>query len=124
MPATAPSPRRSVSASTASPATTDAASCRPARTCSRRDATEAAVLGAQARHGYAGADGNHLILVATPRTTSRRQYRKNYPDTFSFVINSNADTSPKCRPSARGRSVEPAAEDRPSVRADPSLKPR
>jgi peptide/nickel transport system substrate-binding protein len=42
--------------------------------------------------GYAGADGNHLNLVRNPAyDQSTDQYRKNYPDKFSFVINSNAD---------------------------------
>jgi peptide/nickel transport system substrate-binding protein len=42
--------------------------------------------------GYAGANGNHLTLVRNPNyDQSTDPYRKNYPDTFSFVINSNAD---------------------------------
>ena len=42
--------------------------------------------------GYAGADGNHLTLVRNPNyNQSTDQYRKNYPDMFKFVINSNAD---------------------------------
>ena len=42
--------------------------------------------------GYAGADGNHLTLVRNPNyDQSTDQYRKNYPDMFKFVINSNAD---------------------------------
>jgi peptide/nickel transport system substrate-binding protein len=42
--------------------------------------------------GYAGADGNHLTLVRNPTyDQSTDDYRKNYPDKFSFVINSNAD---------------------------------
>jgi peptide/nickel transport system substrate-binding protein len=42
--------------------------------------------------GYAGANGNHLTLVRNPNyDPSTDQYRKNYPDRFSFVINSNAD---------------------------------
>jgi len=42
--------------------------------------------------GYDGANGNHLILVRNPAyTQSTDPYRKNYPDTFSFLVNSNAD---------------------------------
>ena len=42
--------------------------------------------------GYAGADGNHLTLVRNPTyDQSTDDYRKNNPDKFSFVINSNAD---------------------------------
>jgi peptide/nickel transport system substrate-binding protein len=42
--------------------------------------------------GYAGANGNHLTLVRNPNyDQSTDDYRKNYPDRFQFVINSNAD---------------------------------
>jgi peptide/nickel transport system substrate-binding protein len=42
--------------------------------------------------GYAGADGNHLIVVRNPNyDQSTDSYRKNYPDKFVFTINSNAD---------------------------------
>jgi len=42
--------------------------------------------------GYAGADGNHLTLVRNPNyKQSTDPYRKNYPDKFTYVINSNAD---------------------------------
>jgi peptide/nickel transport system substrate-binding protein len=42
--------------------------------------------------GYAGANGNHLTLVRNPNyNKSTDPYRKNYPDKFQFVINSNAD---------------------------------
>src|SRR5205085_12084148 len=42
--------------------------------------------------GYDGANGNHLILVRNPAyNQSTDPYRKNYPDTFSFLVNSNAD---------------------------------
>ncbi|HEY6962753.1 MAG TPA: ABC transporter substrate-binding protein [Gaiellaceae bacterium] len=42
--------------------------------------------------GYAGANGNHISLVRNPNyDQSTDQYRKNYPDKFQFVINSNAD---------------------------------
>ena len=42
--------------------------------------------------GYAGADGNHLVVVRNPNyDQSTDQYRKNYPDKFVWTINSNAD---------------------------------
>jgi peptide/nickel transport system substrate-binding protein len=42
--------------------------------------------------GYAGANGNHINLVRNPNyDQSTDDYRKNYPDQFNFVINSNAD---------------------------------
>jgi peptide/nickel transport system substrate-binding protein len=42
--------------------------------------------------GYAGDNGNHLNLVRNPNYSQATDpYRKNYPDRFQFVINSNAD---------------------------------
>jgi peptide/nickel transport system substrate-binding protein len=42
--------------------------------------------------GYDGANGNHIILVRNPSyNQSTDPYRKNYIDTFKFVVNSNAD---------------------------------
>ncbi len=42
--------------------------------------------------GYDGANGNHIILVRNPNyDQSTDKYRKNYPDTFKFLVNSNAD---------------------------------
>ena len=42
--------------------------------------------------GYDGANGNHIILVRNPNyDQSTDAYRKNYIDTFKFVVNSNAD---------------------------------
>jgi peptide/nickel transport system substrate-binding protein len=42
--------------------------------------------------GYAGDNGNHLTIVRNPNyDQSTDDYRKNYPDRFQFVINSNAD---------------------------------
>jgi peptide/nickel transport system substrate-binding protein len=42
--------------------------------------------------GYDGANGNHIILVRNPNyDQSTDQYRKNYPNIFKFVVNSNAD---------------------------------
>jgi len=42
--------------------------------------------------GYAGANGNHIILVRNPNyDQSTDPYRKNYINEFKFVVNSNAD---------------------------------
>ncbi len=42
--------------------------------------------------GYDGANGSHIILVRNPNyDQSTDQYRKNYIDTFKFLVNSNAD---------------------------------
>ncbi len=42
--------------------------------------------------GYNGANGNHIILVRNPDyDQSTDPYRKNYINTFKFVVNSNAD---------------------------------
>lgn len=42
--------------------------------------------------GYGGANGNQLILVRNPNyDQATDEFRKNYPDTFSFLVNSNAD---------------------------------
>jgi peptide/nickel transport system substrate-binding protein len=42
--------------------------------------------------GYDGANGNHITLVRNPNyDQSTDDYRKNYIDTFKFVVNSNAD---------------------------------
>ena len=42
--------------------------------------------------GYDGANGNHIILVRNPNyDQSSDPYRKNYIDTFKFLVNSNAD---------------------------------
>ncbi len=43
-------------------------------------------------NGYDGANGNHIILVRNPTyDQSTDPYRKNYIDTFKFLVNSNAD---------------------------------
>jgi peptide/nickel transport system substrate-binding protein len=42
--------------------------------------------------GYSGANGSLLVLVRNPNyDQSTDNYRKNYPDQFRYVINSNAD---------------------------------
>jgi peptide/nickel transport system substrate-binding protein len=42
--------------------------------------------------GYDGANGNHIILVRNPNyVQSTDPYRKNYPDTFTWTVDSNAD---------------------------------
>jgi peptide/nickel transport system substrate-binding protein len=52
----------------------------------------ASCSGLKPMSGYDGADGTHIILVRNPnydQTTD--QYRKNYPDRFTFTVDSNAD---------------------------------
>jgi peptide/nickel transport system substrate-binding protein len=42
--------------------------------------------------GYDGADGTHIILVRNPNYDQATDpYRKNYPDRFTFTVDSNAD---------------------------------
>jgi peptide/nickel transport system substrate-binding protein len=42
--------------------------------------------------GYDGANGNHIILVRNPNyDQSTDAYRKNYPDQFQYLVDSNAD---------------------------------
>ena len=42
--------------------------------------------------GYDGANGNHITLVRNPNyDQSTDPNRKNYPDMFKFIVNSNAD---------------------------------
>jgi peptide/nickel transport system substrate-binding protein len=42
--------------------------------------------------GYDGANGSHIVLVRNPDyNQSTDQYRKNYINTFKFLVNSNAD---------------------------------
>jgi peptide/nickel transport system substrate-binding protein len=42
--------------------------------------------------GYDGANGTHIILVRNPNyDQSTDQYRKNYPNQFEWLVNSNAD---------------------------------
>ena len=56
------------------------------------------------------------MLVRNPNyDQSTDQYRKNYPDEFQFLVNSNADDiyAQVAVGHARRRAVEPAAEDDP-----------
>ena len=78
--------------------------------------------------GYDGANGNHIMLVRNPNyDQSTDQYRKNYPDQFQYLVNSNADDiyAQVAGRAARRRAVEPAAEDDPAVRdgSDPEAAP-
>ena len=75
--------------------------------------------------GYDGANGNHIILVRNPNyDQSTDQYRKNYIDTFKFVVNSNADDIfDKVQSGAyRRRGLEPGTEDDPAVRDQPDAE--
>ncbi len=48
--------------------------------------------GLKSMSGYDGANGNHIILVRNPNyDQSTDPYRKNWPDQFQFLVNSNAD---------------------------------
>jgi peptide/nickel transport system substrate-binding protein len=48
--------------------------------------------GLKSMSGYDGANGNHIILVRNPAyDQSTDPYRKNWPDQFQFLVNSNAD---------------------------------
>jgi peptide/nickel transport system substrate-binding protein len=91
------------------------------------DATKLPCSALKPASGYAGADGNHLILVRNPAyDQSTDQYRKNYPDTFSFVINSNADDI-FAKVQAGQLEDEVSSPQPKTVRqyaTDPSLKPR
>jgi peptide/nickel transport system substrate-binding protein len=77
--------------------------------------------------GYAGANGDHLTLVRNPNyDQATDQYRKNYPDKFSFVINSNADDIYN-RVTAGQLDDETASTQPKTIRqyeTDPNLKPR
>ena len=56
------------------------------------DAVRASCAALKPMSGYAGADGSKLILVRNPNyDQSTDSYRKNYPNEFDFLVNSNAD---------------------------------
>ena len=77
--------------------------------------------------GYAGANGNHLILVRNPNyDQSTDDYRKNYPDQFAFRINSNADDI-FAQVKAGTLEDEVSSPQPKTIRdyaTDPSLKPK
>ena len=77
--------------------------------------------------GYDGANGNHIILVRNPEyNQSTDQYRKNYIDTFKFVVNSNADDIfAKVQSGAYQDEVSsPAPKTIRLYATNPALKPR
>ncbi len=77
--------------------------------------------------GYDGANGNHIILVRNPEyNQSSDQYRKNYIDTFKFVVNSNADDIfAKVQSGAYQDEVSsPAPKTIRLYATNPALKPR
>ncbi len=77
--------------------------------------------------GYDGANGNHIILVRNPNyDQSTDQYRKNYIDTFKFVVNSNADDIfAKVQSGAYQDEVSsPAPKTIRLYATNPALKPR
>ena len=72
--------------------------------------------------GYAGDNGNHLTLVRNPNyDQSTDSYRKNYPDKFEFVVNSNADDIYNKVQAGQydDEQSSAAAEDDPAVRHRP-----
>ena len=77
--------------------------------------------------GYDGANGNHLDLVRNPNyDQSTDAYRKNYPDKFTWTIDSNADDI--FNKVAAGQFEDEISSPTPkTIRAyetNPSLKPR
>jgi peptide/nickel transport system substrate-binding protein len=77
--------------------------------------------------GYDGANGNHIILVRNPNyDQSTDQYRKNYIDTFKFLVNSNADDIfAKVQAGQYQDEVSsPAPKTIRQYATDPNLKPR
>ena len=77
--------------------------------------------------GYDGANGNHIILVRNPNYNQRTDdYRKNYIDTFKFVVNSNADDIfAKVQSGAYQDEVSsPAPKTIRLYATNPALKPR
>src|SRR4051794_34056496 len=77
--------------------------------------------------GYAGADGNKLIVVRNPNYDQKTDdYRKNYPDRFEFKINSNADDI-FAKVQAGQLEDEQSSPQPKTIRqyvTDPNLKPR
>jgi peptide/nickel transport system substrate-binding protein len=77
--------------------------------------------------GYDGANGNHLILVRNPNyDQSTDSFRKNYPDKFTWTIDSNADDI--FNKVAAGQFEDEISSPTPkTIRAyetNPTLKPR
>jgi peptide/nickel transport system substrate-binding protein len=81
----------------------------------------------KAMSGYDGANGNHIILVRNPDyDQSTDPNRKNYIDTFKFVVNSNADDIfAKVQSGAYQDEVSsPAPKTIRQYATNPALKPR
>jgi peptide/nickel transport system substrate-binding protein len=81
----------------------------------------------KAMSGYDGANGNHIILVRNPNyDQSTDPYRKNYPNEFDFVVNSNADDIfAKVASGAYDDEVSsPTPKTIRQYATNPSLKPR
>jgi peptide/nickel transport system substrate-binding protein len=77
--------------------------------------------------GYDGANGNHIILVRNPNyDQSTDDFRKNYPDQFEYLVNSNADDI-YAKVAAGQLEDEQASPQPKTIRqytTDPSLKAR
>ncbi len=91
------------------------------------DAVTASCSALKPMSGYDGANGNHITLVRNPNyDQSTDSYRKNYPDSFRFVVNSNADDI-FAKVQAGQLEDEVSSPAPKTVRAyatDPALKPR
>src|SRR5581483_7180935 len=77
--------------------------------------------------GYDGANGNHIILVRNPAYDQATDpYRKNYPNEFDFLVNSNADDIfAKVQAGAYDDEVSsPTPKTIRQYATNPSLKPR
>jgi peptide/nickel transport system substrate-binding protein len=77
--------------------------------------------------GYDGANGNHIILVRNPNyDQSTDPYRKNYIDTFKFVVNSNQDDifAKVAAGQYQDEVSSPAPKTIRSYATDPSIKDR
>ena len=81
----------------------------------------------KAMSGYDGANGNHIVLVRNPNYDQATDpYRKNYPDEFQFLVNSNADDI-FAKVQTGGYDDEVSSPSPKVIRqyaTDPSLKPR
>ncbi len=81
----------------------------------------------KAMSGYDGANGNHIILVRNPNyDQSTDPFRKNYINTFKFLVNSNADDIfAKVQSGAYQDEVSsPAPKTIRQYATNPALKPR
>jgi peptide/nickel transport system substrate-binding protein len=77
--------------------------------------------------GYAGANGSKLILVRNPNYDQKTDdFRKNYPDQFNYVVNSNADDifAKVLAGQYQDEVSSPTPKTIRQYATDPSIKPR